>query len=257
MSDSWLPVTTFPPLADNAIQVWRLEVVFSDEIFRARMAVLSSEEVARAGRLLEGRVREQFVSGRWFLRTLLGEVLGVTPREVALEAGVHGKLSVPVVEGRSVSFSVAHSGDTVLVALRRQGAVGVDVECHGAAVDVMEIAEASFHPNEVSRLSAYTDEDQRRRAFFQYWTRKEAVAKADGRGMGLAFSSFETPAEVVSETVIRVNVPVGAGERVYCLHDLRIGGEMSATVAVEVPDGPISTLRFGARSRERENVLSR
>ncbi|MEO6802936.1 MAG: 4'-phosphopantetheinyl transferase superfamily protein [Granulicella sp.] len=250
MPDDWLPVTTLPSFADDAIQVLRLTIISNDEIFRARMSVLTAEEVARAERLLKGRVREQFVSGRWFLRTLLGEALGVAPREVAIRAGVHGKLYVPIVDGRTVSFNIAHSGDTVLVALRRHGTVGVDVECHGAMVDVMEVAEASFHPNEVNRLLAYTDEDQRRRAFYQYWTRKEAVAKADGRGMGLTFSSFEIPAEVAGETVIRVSVRQGAEERVYCLHDLRMGGKMSATVAVEVPYGPIRTRRFETRARE-------
>jgi 4'-phosphopantetheinyl transferase len=244
MSDRWLPVAVLPPLAGNAVQVWRLEVISEDELFRTRMAVLSSEEVARAERLRGGHVREQFVSGRWFLRTLLGEALGIAPKEVNVSAGVHGKLYVPVVGGRSVSFSVAHSGNTVLIALRQQGAVGVDVEDHSAAVDVMEIAEEAFHPNEVRRLAAYMDEGQRRRAFYQLWTRKEAVAKADGRGMGLAFSSFEVSVDIAGEVVTSVRVAGETEDRVYCLHDLPMQGGISATVAVEAPDGPVSTMTF-------------
>jgi 4'-phosphopantetheinyl transferase len=248
MSGEWLRVENVPPLEDG-VQVWRLEVISEYALFQARLGILSSEEKARAGRLREGRVREQFVSGRWFLRTLLSEVLGTSPQEVAVETGVHGKLYTPAVAGQSVSFSVAHSGETILIALRQRGSVGVDVECHHAVVDVMEVAEEAFHPNEVKRLAAYTNDDLRRRAFYRCWTRKEAVAKADGRGMGLSFSSFEVPTETTEYAAVSVSSADAREEHVYFLHDLSMGEAISASVAVEASDCPISAMMFAVKGR--------
>jgi 4'-phosphopantetheinyl transferase len=244
MSDEWLLVKTLPPLEGNALQVWRLELSPDDGLFPACMSVLSMEEKQRAERLREGRVREQFVAGRWFLRSLLGEVLGVAPREVVIRTGVHGKLYTPLIGDRSVSFNVAHSRDTILIALCQQGDIGVDVEYHDAAVDITGIAATAFHPNEIRRLATWTDESQRRRAFYRCWTQKEAVAKADGRGMGLSFSTFEVPMEIVKDAAVHIGGSDGRGENVYFLHDLPMDNGISATVGVDTMGCRISTMMF-------------
>ena len=242
MWNEWLLTDKMPPLEADMLQVWRLTLSSDRELFQTRRAVLSNEEMRRSDRLRKGRVQNQFVMGRWFLRTLLGKTLGLIPREVTIEMGAQGKLFTQAVGERSVSFNVAHSKDTILVALCQQGAIGVDLEDHDATVEAMGVAEAVFHPKEVARLAAYGNDRERLRAFYRCWTQKEAVAKADGRGMSLPFTCFEVPVELAGGAEVVVEGPDFPGKKVFFLHDLSMENGMSATVAVDIPNCRISTL---------------
>ena len=80
-----------------------------------------------------------------------------------------------------LDFSISHSGEYVLCALADTLRVGVDIE----KIRPIELAdmEGSFSPQEWREITTATDAN---RQLFDHWTRKEAVAKADGRGMHVA-----------------------------------------------------------------------
>lgn len=75
-------------------------------------------------------------------------------------------------------FSVAHSGDLVLLAVAG-GSVGVDVE-HHRPVNWSKVAERFFTPTEQSWLQRSPDPLQ---SFFDLWTLKESVVKESGEGI--------------------------------------------------------------------------
>ena len=52
------------------------------------------------------------------------------------------------------------------------------------AVEVLDVARTAFHPADVARLERAPSEEARRVQFFRHWTLKEALGKADGRGLG-------------------------------------------------------------------------
>jgi 4'-phosphopantetheinyl transferase len=70
------------------------------------------------------------------------------------------------------------------------GAVGVDVERIRAIKDAEDLVERFFSPRE-SRLFKKLPPEKRPAAFFNLWTRKEAMLKATGEGIGSALSSVE------------------------------------------------------------------
>ena len=83
--------------------------------------------------------------------------------------------------GIGVDFSIAHSGEYVLCALSDQGRVGVDIEkMRPIALEDMQL---SFSEKE---WAAITTSEYPTEQLFHYWTQKEAVMKADGRGMLIA-----------------------------------------------------------------------
>jgi 4'-phosphopantetheinyl transferase len=88
--------------------------------------------------------------------------------------------------------------------------VGVDVEEHRAAVDVEGLAPRLCAPPELEALRALAPA-ARRVAFFELWTRKEALLKAVGCGLGLPLPEVE------------LAFPLGPGRR---------------QVALTPPDGP-------------------
>jgi 4'-phosphopantetheinyl transferase len=191
---------------------------------------LSAEEWARAKRFMSPVRRRQFVAGRLLLRSLLGRLLGVAPETVALEltptgrpvlkAGVGAAEGtteaagdeksrtgiLPVSSGASPSvpgdrqdacptFSLAHAGDLVVVAVARDGrGVGVDVECVASETDWRGVAGQFLAEAEKETLETLP-EDERRVAFFTLWARKEALAKGWKHGAAAPTDEYAVAAD--------------------------------------------------------------
>ena len=100
----------------------------------ALAALLPAAERERAGRLRRAIDRDRTIVAWALARTLLGDLLGEAPPDVAIErhcvrcgSGDHGKPRLADTAA-GVHFSLAHSGPHVVVAVSRAGPVGIDVE---------------------------------------------------------------------------------------------------------------------------------
>ncbi len=83
-------------------------------------------------------------------------------------------------------FNISHSGQVVACAvLLEQGNIGIDVE----RIREIEITKFNkqFSPPEMMQILTANDPQKK---FFDYWTMKEAVMKADGRGMRIPLHSI-------------------------------------------------------------------
>jgi 4'-phosphopantetheinyl transferase len=144
--------------------------------------VLSGEERARADRLASGAARRRYVAARAALREHLAGELGVAAADVSLRAGRWGKPEVAAHHG--LQFSLAHCGDLAVLALRRGGALGVDVEALAHRERWPALLDRISAPSE--RTAARADAERRGPvAFYERWVAKEAVVKALGRGLTL------------------------------------------------------------------------
>jgi len=90
-------------------------------------------------------------------------------------------------------FNISHSGNYVLCALSSDQKVGIDVE------EIREVDFAlftnCFTENEWSHIN---DSPSPTTLFYKFWTRKEAVIKADGRGLNIPLQSFEVVHDLVT-----------------------------------------------------------
>lgn len=77
----------------------------------------------------------------------------------------------------------------VWAAFCRGGCVGIDVEETRAIPDIAELA-AQLHPREREGIRSLAA-SERTAAFYRCWTRKEAVLKALGKGLGLPLHDFQ------------------------------------------------------------------
>ena len=102
----------------------------------------------------------------------------------------------PFIKGSDVDFSLSHSGD-LLVLLFSEERCGADVEKISER-DYEGIAERMF-PEEDRRYLAGLAPEEKAGAFFDLWTRYEALGKYDGRGIfgaGRGLSKSGDPASV-------------------------------------------------------------
>lgn len=240
MPQSWKSVTALPALSPDELQIWRITLAAPATPTEPYLHHLTPNEQSRASRLRAGQVRLQFVVARTALRTLLGNLLSAPPKEVPIDTGTHGKPSTP-----GISFNVAHTSDTILIALCRNSEVGIDVESLTREVDPMEIARHSFAPAESQALADLTNPLDRQRAFFRLWTRKEAVIKADGRGLSLPLDSFEVPL-IESAVAVPISIPAtpSTPTATYFVSDLYLRDDRAAAFAVKSFDISLSLFEF-------------
>jgi 4'-phosphopantetheinyl transferase len=249
MLGKWNPVDALPPLEENELQLWRIEVDDAIGILPAYYSLLSPEESDRASRRRKGQLRDQFVLARACLRILLGHRLLVTPHQVPIYENSYGKPETPVMNGRGISYSVAHSQGTILIALCCEGAVGVDIEHLDRVTDIMEIAQMSFTPTEIMKLAALEEPCDRSLAFYRCWTQKEAVIKADGRGVSLSLSAFEVPIHSAQSSPVLLSESSEDPGKLYFVSEIPLGSKDAVgAVALDSVNYRINMLNFPVRS---------
>jgi 4'-phosphopantetheinyl transferase len=178
-----------PALPPGVCQVWWARTC---DVRPEHDALLPAAELARRSRYARQADRRRATAAAAVLRTVIGAHLGIPPADLMVDrrcrvcGGDHGKPWLPAAP--DVHFSVAHSGSCVVVAVRRGGAVGVDVEkverFEEAGLLEMPGALAAdvLAPQERAALARCPAGDAAP-AFTTYWTRKEAVLKATGQGL--------------------------------------------------------------------------
>jgi 4'-phosphopantetheinyl transferase len=182
--------------------------------------LLDPEEAERASLLARRADVERFVLGRGVVRVVVAGLFGVEAKKIRLHAGDRGKPFLP--DHPELRFNVAHSGDVVVVAVRRAVEVGVDVEqIRPEAVDSV-LARRFMTASELESMAAL-DPTSAIERFFEVWVRKEAYVKGLGRGLSLGLETFsvslgsEAPQPVddprSSETWSTLGLSVESGHR--------------------------------------------
>ena len=225
----WVAKMELPPLAPDEVQLWRIDLDTTRPGTRAYLdeayAVLTEYEKQRAARMRAGLPRDEFVAGRGSLRRLLGAAVGAAPETLVLEKGTHGKPRLK----DGVWFNVAHSRGVILIGLSMTGEIGVDVEYREPMLDLKDVARTAFHDDELARLEGAGSADLRLAEFYRCWTRKEAVLKADGRGLTIEPKSFPVGPDIGVE--VEVSLPAKVGGQRYFVREVHGGQYHAAAVA--------------------------
>lgn len=124
----------------------------------------------------------QHAAGEALAAEMLSEACGVPADAIVFHRDGNGKPYTDL----PLQFSISHTDDRVFCAVHPR-AVGADIERirpprAGVVRRVCQPAEA-----------AYVGDDPRR--FAEVWTRKEAYAKLDGRGLAFGLQNIETADE--------------------------------------------------------------
>lgn len=219
-------------LGDDEVHLWQVQLDAPALQQTCWEDPLSPDELERARRFHFPRDARRFTTTRGMLRTLLAEYLGARPKEISFEYGPKGK---PALAGKHASsglhFNVSHSEERAFIGMARRN-LGVDIEHVRDDVRVDEIAQRFFSVAERKALFSLTPE-QRARAFFDCWTRKEAFIKAKGDGLFLQLDEFDV--SVVPDEPARLLATRPDLEEVkrWQMSATDVGPEYAAAVTVE------------------------
>lgn len=149
-------------------------------------AALPADEQVRLQRLHREADRQRSALAHAMVRLTLAALHGDEPARLPIVRDEVGKPSLSRPEAAdspgAAHFSIAHSGDVVVVAFCRDHPVGVDVEQVNDAIACDAIAEQMWHAREKAWWRTLPPEE-RGPAFFRLWTAKEATVKALGLGV--------------------------------------------------------------------------
>lgn len=113
------------------------------------------------------------------VRAWLAAELGVDAAAVAFDRGAHGR---PLLRRAGLDCNWSHSGTRLAIALGEGVRVGIDIESPKPRPRALELARRYFHRDEADALAALPAA-AREAAFLRLWCAKEAVLKAQGRGL--------------------------------------------------------------------------
>lgn len=153
-------------------------------------AVLDAGEAQRAARFRFDRDRTRHVLAHAVWRIALATCLDVAPAAVPLLATPSGQPTLP---GTGLSTSLSHAGDWAAVSICADETSGIDIEQQPSRVRLAEMAEVVCTPAEATRVMAL-DVAAREHALLVLWTRKEALLKAFGVGLGVDPARFDAGA---------------------------------------------------------------
>jgi 4'-phosphopantetheinyl transferase len=211
----------FIPLYRDRNELARLELI------------LATDEVTRADRLLDRRIRDRFVAGRSFLRESLAAYVGLQPEELGFSVGTQGKpCLMDESGGGGLRFNLAHSGDLAVLAVTTGHEVGIDLERIRDDLPFREMAQRFFSTREQADLFSLPVESQLT-AFYRCWTRKEAYLKGCGTGFSQPTDTFDVsllPGHPPALVMHRISPDESAR---WSLVDIPVPEGYCATLAIE------------------------
>lgn len=96
------------------------------------------------------------------------------------------KYNKPYFKDDPVQFNISHSGEIVVCAICEKSLIGIDIEI----ISEISIEDCKWQMRE-NEWDAIISSDKIEESFFNYWTQKEAVIKANGLGLTIPLTTFE------------------------------------------------------------------
>lgn len=188
---TWKPATADVRPDSNHVDVWRIPTRLDPSTLAYFESALSPQQRDRAARLRVNEKRHQYVIAHGLTRRILARAISISPERIEFTRGPKGK---PYLGGSAadtgIHFNMTHTSHMALIAVSRGREVGIDIERIRRNLQWEKLARRYFSPREYSAFRVQPP-DTRLRAFFVCWTRKEAVLKAIGTGIGGGLASFD------------------------------------------------------------------
>jgi len=182
-SSGWRPAPPDPVLAEGDVHVWAISLESGPGALQRHFETIAPDERERAARFIFDVHRHRYVTCRGTVRRVLAGYLRVRAEDLVFVVSPLGKPALASLFSDSgIHFNVSHSENMALVAVTRIGPVGVDVELVRQVKEMDHLVKRFFSLRENERFQKLA-EAEKPSAFFNLWTRKEALLKATGVGI--------------------------------------------------------------------------
>ena len=231
------------------IQVWGIVLEVADSELSRAASILSHDERERAERLISEEHRRQSMAAHAILRLILSRYCGASPEQLAIRRTSDGK---PILSDYpSLRFNLTHSHGRALIAVARDQEVGVDLEQVRREVDVVRLAERFLSERDLAFIK-HGDPAHRHERFLKAWVAREAVFKADGRGITFPLHRdyLELTGDGIKDCLVLGDT--ASGERRRPVQFLSLGPGWIGAVAAEGTDWTVTVCNRSESHINRE-----
>ena len=235
------PSTGSLAIPDDEIHVWRVALDAGTPVEAQLAQLLSVDEQDRLLRFHSSSDRRRFAIRRGTLRMLLSAYTGIPGAELRF---THGKNGKPGLDQRSdyllPCFNTSASANRALIAISGKIPVGVDIEYMRPIDEIHDIASKYFSAQERDSL-AELPRDLQPGGFYRIWTSKEAIIKADGRGLSMPLNSFVVSSDPGEPPQLLQTTEGMDSSRDWILYGLNPGKQFACALAATRPNLVIRT----------------
>jgi len=164
-------------ISGTEVHIFRINISQSINRLACFEALLSPDEKLRADKYRQQKDTHRFIVSRGAQRIILGRYLNHPPAELKFVLGDNKKPYLMSRTGEAILYNLSHSGDWIVLAVATMP-VGADVEQIDHAFPFQDILADNFSGEEAKFIGTSPER------FFMLWTRKEAILKATGQGLG-------------------------------------------------------------------------
>lgn len=175
-------------LPTDWVHIWICSLQQDRRTIEHLAAFLSLEERAKAASFRFRILEVRYLVRRGMLRSILASYTGTLPNEVEFVYSATGKPSLMNAVG--LEFNASDAEDLFACAVSNGTQIGIDIERIRPLDDLESLARTTLTSTEFAWLMGKLPDD-RVKSFLSLWTKKEAILKADGRGLRVDLRSLE------------------------------------------------------------------
>jgi 4'-phosphopantetheinyl transferase len=171
-------------ISRSEIHVWKIYLNATLKENQNRINLLSKEEHKRLNSFKFEKDRFRYKLTHSMKRWVLAHYLNELPEKLNFTLGKQGKPAISAAQNwLNLKFNISHSHQIILMGITLKDPIGIDIEYHAENISTENLGKIIFSPNERQFFSKLTCQQEKRKAFFRCWTRKEAYLKAKGYGI--------------------------------------------------------------------------
>jgi 4'-phosphopantetheinyl transferase len=225
-------------LKNNEVHIWLIKYD-SKKIFTiCSTSILSNEEVIKSNRFKRNQDGKVWAFFHTAVREILSRYVGFSAADIkfALDSKqkpyVNNQIDLPL------NFNLSHSGHLALLAVTSISPIGIDIEITKEILDAENVASRFFSEQENHQLLKVKKE-RFIKHFYQIWTAKEAVIKANGWGMSASLETFDVKVDHCTHWFSPSLRPPIAGTGKYWIKHLTPESNSCAAVCLNIIDAKI------------------
>ncbi len=162
------------------IDVWHSELNTDNAQSSQDWRVLDSHEKIQAEKFSNLLLQQRYVAAHGRLRDILAQYLPQSPANIHIKKAALGKPYLA--DYPELAFNLSHTGNSMAVAVAKNCQIGIDIEQCKHRTSLAALVHKCFSDEEATHWQQLPEAEQQR-AFYQFWTRKEAFVKATGLGI--------------------------------------------------------------------------
>jgi 4'-phosphopantetheinyl transferase len=149
---------------------------------------LATQERKQAKKYYLSYLSDRYIISHGILRCILGYYTRQLPQDIQFS---YNKYEKPFLKDHNIQFNMSHSHELVSYVIAWNNHVGIDIELCDYSLDIQELSDLVFTPAEYTFFSTL-ETKEKHIFFYNIWTKKESLIKANGSGMSYPINTIDT-----------------------------------------------------------------